>query len=183
MTEKIIQTLCLGCVFADLKENSKNLFLQESCKLNNIEKFKKTNCEIIEAVDEKNNEFFVINDRICPFFRNDQWRNTHGLSNDISELSKKVNEEVIVKIDAVVYFDDNNTTDDITNTLNSLKECKIKPKNVFIINNSNLRPSQIMSVVKDFPIKWRIETIIQENANIYEAMDIVAKKCKSMFIA
>ena len=79
MTEEIpiineVHTACLDCVFS-IKDKQKQI----GCKFNRLELYEKAGAEIIKAYDAHNNEFDVINMRICMYKRSEV-RTIHPLA-------------------------------------------------------------------------------------------------------
>ena len=63
-----LHTACLGCVFSI---NDKQT--QVGCDFDRLEAYRKNGADIIKAYDEHNNEFDVINMRICMYKRSKEW--------------------------------------------------------------------------------------------------------------
>ena len=102
MTEEIpvineLHTACVDCTFA-IKDKQKQI----GCKFDRLEVYKKAGAEIIKAYDAHNNEFDIINMRICMYKRGEEWAKKIPKH----EQEETVNRELRVKYQSMVYFTD-----------------------------------------------------------------------------
>lgn len=187
-TQRSVDTACLGCRFArghlnERKSDKQLQFIQDEygCHMDVINKMLAKDVEVQDCEDANGNEFHVLMGRVCPFYRTKAWRK--DLLDDHCAAVVQVRKEVTLKPDVVVYFDDNMKPADILTTARALKRGKICPKKLFVINNSNLKPSQLMSTLHQCPIPWRMETVIEgEGTPMLRALDIMTKKCNGIFV-
>ncbi len=176
----VIQTVCLGCVFAKKAPGNDNRFRQQKdgCELGAIRKFRERGERVIEAKDESGNEFYVLDDCLCPFYRPFLWKK----GTELDKCVKRVRHEVTIKPDVVLYYGSENCLDELRVTLDSLKSCTLKPHHTYITNHSNDRPSQIISVLKEYGLKWRIETILENDAGLDRALNLTTRKCSGRYV-
>lgn len=185
--QRVVDTCCLGCVFAQgqfrTKGKDKKLQFFQSrlgCDANVLHKFQKQGAELQDATDKDGNEFYVVRARACPFYRTPNWK---GWSEQDSQSAiQKAREEVTLKPDVVLYVDNSSTPGEIWDTIHELDAGRIKPARVYIANNSDMRPSDVMKVMKDSPLPWRAETMIEGKCEMWRALDIITKKCTNMFV-
>lgn len=178
MQQNKIETVCLNCVFAS-GNHEPDKMRQTGCHMSVIEKFREQGAEIVDAIDEKENEFYVTKDRLCPFYRTYLWQKTMT----IEEAKKKVREESHFKTSILIYFDDNDYMDELIETMESLSKCKKYIDRVIVINNSELRGQltyRLLSLRTELP--WSMETILEENASYTRCIDIVIKKLKTIYV-
>jgi len=189
MTEEIptikeLHTSCLSCVFA-IKDKQKQI----GCEFNRLELYKKAGAEIIKAYDAHNNEFDVINMRICMYKRGEEWAKEVPKH----EREDTVNKELRVKYHSMVYFTDDLSEEDNTNmvvfssrgkalkdldkTLNSLDKQKNPPRVVTIISRrkdisqKDLVNHITASYYKN--IEWRLQTFFDPEMADRECVDMV----------
>jgi len=194
---RVMDTACLGCVFADgeVRPNPDidcSQFIQkpDGCLANGaLGKFRAHGVTIDDAVDKYGSEFHVIRGRICPFHRAKLWQDEHKLTDE--EAVVQVRKECVFQYDAVIYFDGTTDANSIMETIHALNECDIKPKRVFIISNSEYKPSFFMNLLQDSPLPWNAEINCEGDSNLIigeykdvklRSLDIITKKCKSMYI-
>lgn len=179
MNESEIKTLCLGCVFAT-GPHTDDKFIQRGCYMDVINLFQEHGIVPQEVYDEDGNEFYVINDKICQYFRNKTWQN----EDDLSECFERAREEVKLRANLVIYFDDEKDIEDLLRTVNSACNSTIKPTRIFIANNNKKIPKSniIQRLNAECTLPWRIESIVEEYADRARSLYITINKCYSMFI-
>jgi len=182
--QRVVDTACLGCVFAkgEYEGDEDGLtFIQDyyGCKLDVIRRLAQQGEEVHDAEDGKGNEFHVIRARVCPFYRTPQWKP----SETDGENFKRVRKEVTLRPDVVVYLGPDHTLNDVLATANALKSGTIEPRRLYIINNNEeIRPSHIMKAMRQCPLSWRAETVLEGPCSVQRAMDIITKKCDQRFV-
>ena len=125
-----LHTACLDCTFA-IKDKQKQI----GCKFNRLDLYKKDGAEIIKAYDAHNNEFDVINMRICMYKRGEEWAKEIPKH----EQEETVDRELRIKYQAMVYFTDHllgrqDALKGLDKTLRSLDKQKIPPRVVTVIS-------------------------------------------------
>jgi len=188
--QRVVDTCCLGCVFAHGKYETDNdtgklRFFQSrnGCRMNVLGKLKKQGQELQDSIDQDGNEFYVIGGRACPFHRTPNWKGWGKAKQDIPTAMAIARTEVQLKPDIVIYIDDSTEEDDIRRTIHSLNQGQIRPAKLYLINNSTkTRPSQIMKLMEDCPFPWRAETVTGTQANQDRALDIITAKCTGIFV-
>lgn len=182
--ERMVDTACLGCVFAEGELNKVKVngddalqFKQSGCRLNLLQTFRDRGCNVEEAYDASTSEFYVIHDRVCPFFRNTVWLQNE----DMVKAEARVRSETVLGLDAVIYIGEGMNPEDLVETINSLKNGVIQPKRFYVANNNCCTPGQLMKIMRSVSAPWRVENITEE-ASVGRALDLVIKKCQSMFV-
>lgn len=183
--QRVVDTCCLGCVFAQgkFKTEGKQLQFSQSrlgCDADILRKFQKQGAELQDAVDKDGNEFYVVRARACPFYRTPNWKGWN--EQDTESALVKVRQEVTLKPDVVVYVNNDSTPSQVWDTINALNAGNIRPARVYIANNSDMRPSEVMKFMQNSPLPWRAETMIEGKCEIGRALDIITKKCTNMFV-
>lgn len=191
-SQKSIETCCLGCVFSEgrfVQKEKQLQFFQSSfgCKMKVLEKYKKQGEEIQDAIDESNSEFHVIHGRLCPYHRTPDWpgwrqAGEDDKTNDIDAAMIMAREEVTLKPEVVIYYDGKNDPSTILATADALSKGEIVPTRLYIVNNSEIRASQLIKVLEDCTIPWRIETIMEPGCTVERSFDIITKKCGAIFV-
>mgnify|MGYP003624567252 FL=1 len=186
MTEEIpiineVHTACLDCVFS-IKDKQKQI----GCKFNRLELYEKAGAEIIKAYDAHNNEFDVINMRICMYKRGEEWAKEVPKH----EQEDTVNKELRAKYHSMVYFTDNLPNKDealkgLDKTLDSLDKQKNPPRVVTVISKRKDISQKILvnhittSCYKN--IEWRLQTFFDEEMADRECVDMVIDGTKYQY--
>ncbi len=186
--QRIVDTCCLGCVFAEGKfttpSGDKLKFCQENCgcAMDVLRKLRKQGVEIQDCVDKAENEFHVIQGRVCPFHRTPNWKGWGQAEQNIEKAMVMARQEVTIRPDVVIYFDKSMRGNDITTTINALNRCDIKPQRIYLVNNGDLLPSQIMKLMSKCPLPWRTETLSNRPQTQNRALDVITSKCDGIFV-
>lgn len=148
-----INTACKNCIFANYQD-----ITQIGCKINELDKLRNNNIEILDAYDEEK-EFYVINANKCFKYRTSHW---NGSSLSLREQQKKISKEISIKYHAIIFA--NNNIQDIKDTLDSLMSQSLLPVYITIVrySTSNIKPIELYDMMKNINIKWRIENVINE---------------------
>lgn len=146
--------VCKECIFAEYKDDT-----QIGCTKNRLEVFKEVGEEILECYD-KEKEFFVIKNRNCAYFRNQQWL----------DVVKNVDEQLAKELKlyfSITIFIENNTMEELRKTLSSINHQIDKPLKVNIICDTNNRcdPRIINNIMYGHNIKWSIYNKIKNISN------------------
>ena len=186
MTEEIpviteLHTACLDCTFA-IKDKQKQI----GCKFNRLDLYKKDGAEIIKAYDAHNNEFDVINMRICMYKRGEEWAKEIPKH----EQEETVNKELRIKYQAIVYFTDDflgrlDALKDLDKTLRSLDKQKIPPRVVTIISKrKDISQKDLVNhlISSDYKhIEWRLQTFFDNEMANRECVDMVIDNTKHQY--
>jgi hypothetical protein len=186
--QRVVDTCCLGCVFSagestETEEEGKVRFSQWylGCRMGALLRYQNQGEDIEICTDNGGNEFYVVSGRVCPFFRPSSWH-VWAKDQDISAAQRDVRKEAKFKPDVVIYYDGTQPPEAIMETLDALKEGGMPPTRIYVANNSDLRPSQIMKVMESCPFPWRIETMIENKCSVERSLDVITKKCDSIFV-
>lgn len=167
-------TSCNDCIFA--KKEGKT---QVGCEFEKINLYKEKGVDIVEAYDDFNNEFFIINDRVCLQKRIPSW----GEFYPKEEWRSVVQDQIKIKYHAIVIFRESmefSAFGDLEDTLWSLNDQDIPPCHVTILNRSKMAASDMVSRLekRPFGIQWRLQTFFDDNISDREAIDIVMDSSK-----
>tara|TARA_Y100001951_G_C11284807_1_gene267912 strand:+ start:301 stop:1188 length:888 start_codon:yes stop_codon:yes gene_type:complete len=165
------ETVCRNCIFAVYEENT-----QTSCELGRIQKFKDKGVVVDDCYDDQGNEFFVIRDRYCVFWRNEDWANVH------KDPVFAVRRESKIKFKCIIYISESNDMEDVEETLISVLEQDLQPKHVtFINNNSSIQPIGLKRLCNRFNISFSIEHINDKSLTRGLCVNIAANKVNANF--
>lgn len=166
-----IHTSCKNCIFA-IYEN----ITQFDCKIKKLDMWKKNNVQVLEAYDEEK-EFFIINNRKCPYKRTTKWANAYPKDKHIEQVEK----EVTFKYNAIVIASDN--IDNIKSTITNLANQKIKPQFITLIRpfNNSIRPSSIVPFLQNINIKWKMVNVADSDANVFNIIDTIVTFSKQPY--
>lgn len=184
--QKVVETCCLGCVFAQgrTEGNANSLRFYQSnlgCSMGALSKYQTQGEEIQDATDKDRNEFHVVRGRVCPFHRTPLWSFWRKQQNH--ELARsQVRQEVRLSPDVVIYLDNDMEPSAVLDTAEALAESSIVPARLYIANNSDLRPSELMKLLRNCPLPWRAETMVGDGYKRLRALDLITKKCNNLFV-
>jgi hypothetical protein len=184
--QRIVDTCCLGCVFAEgdfHHGGGQSLrFLQKphGCCMDVLEKMHCQGQELQDSIDNDRNEFHVMRGRVCLYHRTPHWSGWAKQDLDLAKIQAR--QEVQLQPDVVIYFEEGMNPNSILETADALNQGKIRPKRLYLINNSDMLPSQMMKLMKNCPLPWRTETIAQGNITQSRALDLIVAKCTSIFV-
>lgn len=148
-----MDTSCKDCVFARYTGVQHERQTQVGCEFNLIEKYKQLGVVVDEAYDDSipEREFFVVRGRLCRYKRNNEWlaqKNTDNLGTAMFDAEQ----ELKLKVDAIVYVGDTHSIGDLFKTLVSLTTPELKPQLIIIIlNTQKIFPSEIFDMLEDDP--------------------------------
>lgn len=158
-----IHTSCKDCVFATWDG-----ITQEDCKLDELSLFRNHDIEVLEVFDYEK-EFYVINKTRCLKYRIAQW--THA-TEPFDQQKIAVEKEIELHCHAIIFVNDNRH--DIRRTVTSLINQTLKPYYITLIRHvdCSLKPTELVEIIQDCPIKWRIENILEPRTDS-SAIDMV----------
>ncbi len=148
-------TVCKNCFFAEYEGDT-----QTGCTAGRIEAFQDKGVNIIEAYDN-DKEFYVIEDRICNYFRHKNWAKKGA---DRQLMVEKVKQETTIRLDVLIYLDHDVTDKQIITKLDSCMEQNPPVNSVRLILNKVGPVSYFMQLLKKYnsKLKWKIDNIVQE---------------------
>jgi len=183
------QTACRDCCFAKYEEST-----QTGCEIGKLDLLAENGAEIIEAYDETNREFFVVDGRVCVFWREPEWEDREH----VRKIGKTAaaNLEVSTRFAAIVYMDKDTTVEDVQRTVDSLSKQNPIPFGLYFSNNSEVKPSKLADIGGRFASKanesskrqgvlhynfcgkrtWKIDQIKEEDADLLRCLDITVQK-------
>lgn len=159
-----LHTACKKCVFAKYTDKT-----QIGCGLDYLDIYKNRGVEILEAYDS-DLEFFVVNEKKCPGYREYSWLIKNGLETNsdeerISVFRKQNKIGYLLVIDYKLLGDDEDT-------FNRLKLClsevDIKPQKIIFVRHhqgseySKYYNIQALMTGSNTDCAWRIQTMVNE---------------------
>ena len=179
------QTVCRDCCFAEYDDKT-----QTGCTIGKIDLLKENGAEIIEAYDETEKEFFVVDGRVCVFWREPEWKNQEHVKKMGMEAA--ANLEVSTRFAAVIYMDKDTVIEDVFTTVDSLTKQNPAPYGLYFSNNSSIKPSKLANIGSHFTTlannqsrrqgvldynfcasrSWKIDQIKEENVDMLRCLDI-----------
>lgn len=170
-------TSCKDCVFAEYDE-----ITQVGCSRGMIEKYRDDGASIIEAYDHTK-EFFVIEDRTCPFNRTQAWEDRFDEENGADARDEAMNRmldyENQLSFHVILFMGD--SIGDVQETLTSLIFQDLMPVQVTIVRQRTcmITPREVTSLFSDStPFKWRVENL-WKNLPHSNSLHMVQKVVKS----
>ena len=172
-----LDTSCKECIFTEDKD-----LTQIGCKTDYIAKFHKLDIEILDAYD-KDKEFWVIKDRICPSYRTSRWK---YIDKTFEEQMEQIKEESKIPYQVIIFT--NNNIKDVEITLDSLMTQTIPPHHITLIKpiDCNLTPRILTDLCKNHPLlngNWRVECIVNPETNRGNAIDFVIDVIPKLYYA
>lgn len=181
-----IHTPCKNCSFAIYEDKT-----QTNCALEYLAVYNRNNQEVLEVYDDEK-EFFVINNKKCPGYRESKWfdslsENTDTLEDKIAVYHKYNYIDYLLVINLLVL-----TRQQFIDLCEQISKLSIKPKKIILVRYP---PS---SGIDTFPYEylkeniekyligtaWRIQTVVDPSIS-YEFMlqNITSVNKKHRFIA
>lgn len=191
----IVHTACRGCAFADETQvfdsgqigdppRAPGFRSQTGCKLGRLDKYREQGADIVEAVDETGDEFFVVNGRKCLAHRDKAWADRVPEAN----RAAAVRAELTVRADVVVPVGSADEVDRLPATLDSLRALELKPATVTVVNNSDVGMGRLVSTLAraGAGLDWQVTDIKERAADggrvdLDRAVDIASAKFKGHF--
>ena len=182
---QVSSTSCYNCVFAKYSDNE-----QIGCNANRLEIFAKHGHEIIPIKNDNEDEkvFFVIDGKICVYYRNSEWAYASYKKDSVEEILTCVQNELKIPYHVLLFFRSSDSFEDIKNRLSELENQDIKPKIVTIVDRSHserVMTGELMKICQDYNFAhWRIQTVQAVDQIDNDVIDLVydsTKKMKYMF--
>lgn len=166
-----IHTSCRDCIFS-----VKDKQTQTSCEFGRIDLYKESGAEVIEAYDEFNNEFYVINNKYCLYKRTKDWADHYTTS----EIKSIVESQVKPRYHAVVFHDKEGTLEGLKTTLDSLKSQYNSPSIVTVAKTNDIDTLDMMSFMTayDGVFDWSVQQFLDDEQTIRERIDFVMDRTK-----
>lgn len=181
-----IHTACKQCVFAKYENKT-----QVDCYLDYISKFKDKNLNILEVYDE-DKEFYVINDKRCIGYKNENWLKTHELENlPMSDRTKYYFDHNHIKYTLFIDLYHFDSTDSLNILSNELKGLSVLPSNIIIVRYKGknidihtydlIQNTLIHSGLNN--VEWRIQTMLDDAFTPTHIVHQSIISCKKPFFA
>jgi len=169
-------TSCKNCLFANYTADT-----QTGCKINMIDKFRRYECEIVEAFDD-HKEFYVLPNRKCMWLRTNNWK---WAKEDLYEQIAAIRQEIEMQYQAIIICGEDFA--ETKATVKSLTEQYLPPKHISLIRNpDNPITGQemqewILEHNKPFNIPWRVQNVTAADIPSSYAIDFVIDRCPHQY--
>jgi len=168
-------TACKNCIFAIYEGNT-----QVDCKVGRIEQYRSLNSETVMEVFDNEKEFYVINNRICLYYRN-KIHYCLAPYDDISEIKSIVRKAMQVKYQFIIIYKQDQDIQHLDITLSSLDKQSISPQILTVINR-NLDQVSNKSILHDLEYRshiWKVHGAINLDLSDEAYVDIVFDATKN----
>jgi hypothetical protein len=168
-----VHTACVDCVFAEVAGQT-----QTGCSFGRIDAYKQKGAEIIDAYDEHNNEFTVINGKICLYKRIKEW----GKLVPKKKWKDTVLQQLKLRYHTMVLLKPEDSLESLHKTLESLNSQTNPPALVSILSSSKMTPSEIVHSLnsKEYDsIEWRLQTFLEEEMHERQMIDLAIDTTKN----
>lgn len=152
-----IRTICRDCIFATYEGKT-----QVGCSLGQIEKLVKIGGTLVEAYDQTNQEFYIIEDKLCMWSRPRSWARNKKEKDYVSIIRKEMQIPYQIMIIA------NNSLDDVEKTIKSAVNQTIPPKHISVIRHADneLNRFDVVRILRKYcepkNIIWRSQNVIDD---------------------
>ena len=165
-----LHTSCRDCTFAKYTKGT-----QVGCEFDRVQSYRDSGAEVLEAYDDNGKEFYVINDRICIYYRSNEWAKKYPTS----ELKNIVVAQCKTPFHAIIIHEKGQSLEDLEVTISSLSK-QYNPPTVVSVINKDLGDSlykvnmQVESIFKKYEesFKWRIQNIVDPSKRDRECVDL-----------
>ncbi len=179
LTISQIHTVCKTCVFAENVMDGKKK-IQTGCRLGKLEQYEAANITIHEAHDEHDNEFKLIDGRLCMFHRNEEIMEQFPPDS----WEEIVNAQTKVPYQLVIFIEPKMTMREVKKTINYIKDQKSQPNYVTFVNYSyneytkdpdnNIKPSELLELLQGSEFhKFSLKNMYDESTDYRTAIDFV----------
>ena len=176
-------TACKNCIFAQYHDNT-----QYGCKVGRIEQYRAIDPNIILEVFDEEKEFYVINKRICLYYRNEGWLErlveSEDINHSIHHYESIVRKAMKIKVHFIITHHKNQHIDKLCNTLKSIQKQKIKPTIVTVINrNLDRMPNSVIQKILESYLPnidlWKVHGAINLDLSDLTYVDMVCDATKN----
>ena len=162
-----INTVCKDCCFADYHD-----ITQIGCRKGILDRYRSVNSKIHECYDE-DAEFYVIEQRACPYSRSHEW-----YQHNLERLDEVLQQELKLQFHAIIFMD---TLDHLDTTIKSLSapQQQLPPAQITVVREkgNTVKPRDVTDLLQNVTCQWRLEnqliTMRRE-----EAIHLMFKFCR-----
>lgn len=176
-----LHTACKQCVFAQYNDKT-----QTGCDLGYLDIYRNKDVEILDVYDSEL-EFFVINEKKCPGYREHSWLIKNNLTTStnqerINTFHQQNKLGYLLVIDYRLLGDSKEVCDYLSHTLSDLV---IKPKKIVFVRNSTgseyTKYYNIQKMMIDAKIDcaWRIQSMVDDNIQHYDVLHSIVNLNKA----
>lgn len=170
-----IVTDCKNCVFAKFENGN-----QYGCELARLERFSKYGG--ITKVEKESGSHFIIN-RFCNTCRNLDWANNISES----EWKEKVLKEIELKVSLVVFFQEEDSLENLSVFIDSCAQQKIMPKEVIVLNKRKIDRKSISDLLdkklSKLDILWHNTFFYIDEDNIEKYINKIINKITGQYFS
>lgn len=162
-----IHTACKDCTFAIYVNGT-----QHGCALDKLHLFKKNGINILEAYDESNIGFYIIDDAKCYFYRDKSFM----YDKDFEDVKKHVLDNTKICYQVIIFS--NNNMEDMEKTLLSALQQNPPPIHIAIVRRfmDIYKPTEYLELLqryeKQIPL-WRLQNVVDIDLTDEQAIDLV----------
>jgi hypothetical protein len=185
-TKPVVKTRCAGCIFAVTTHTE-----QIGCWTNALDKFQDQDYTV-EYEDVNNVKYCIINDKVCPFHRRQDWATAIEVEHSSSKMPLDLCAEYIRKNEAKLEADliihippyIESCLVELARTIDSVKSMDMQFNEIIIGNQTEMNILQLLHWcnINMQNMRFRIEHMIYNNQEPSDAITLLYKKCKSRYV-
>tara|TARA_R110000796_G_scaffold34727_5_gene89462 strand:+ start:1742 stop:2584 length:843 start_codon:yes stop_codon:yes gene_type:complete len=169
-----LHTSCRECIFS-VKEGQ----TQVGCEFDRINLYKENGSNVLEAYDEFDNEFFIINNRYCLYQRTEEWAEKYP-SHEIKNIVEK---QVKPRYHAIVLSEKGDTLDNLGVTLDRLSSQYNPPSILTVCKSNDIDTQMMISFMSryDGVFEWNVQQFlaVEEEATVRQRIDFIIDRTKT----
>lgn len=144
-----VHTSCKNCVFAEWEDVT-----QVGCSTGMLDRLEENGVEIIGVYDHEK-EFWVINNRKCPYFREQSWADQVD-----GDLVSKVEKETKLPYQLIITA--SNKFEELEQTIQSVLDQKLQPVHVTVIKpkGNDIKPHKVSNLISGHDFAWRVQNVL-----------------------
>lgn len=155
-----MDTPCKECCFAIYEDVT-----QVGCAQGRIEKYQEVDPDAVLPVYDDDKEFFVIKDRLCPYFRTKEWLDQVGNNEEV--IKDILRFETTLNFDIFLFLEKDHDLSHIEKTVHSILGQTVRPYRLFIVRlMSHKTPPQEISLFLEhlnIPFEWKISSWVDDD--------------------
>ena len=166
-----IHTSCGDCIFSIKEKQS-----QTSCEFGRLELYRENESEIVEAYDDFNNEFYVINNKYCLYKRTKDWAESYA-SHEVKSIVEK---QVKPRYHAVVFHTKDGTLEELKATLDSLSSQYNPPSILTVAKSNDIDAQAMLSFMSTYDgiFDWSVQHFMDEEGTVRQRIDFIMDRTK-----
>ena len=131
----------------------------------------------------ENYNTFIVENKICVYYRNQTWAEKQYNTTDKNKILSLVKNELNIPYQAILFFRENDSIEDIKNRLTELDNQKVKPKILTLVDQCSYQTGKfsqhLVDIIKEYSFDyWRIQTVQLANQIDNDIIDLVYDSTK-----